>query len=262
MSHWNWKVVRYSPWFPRPRGYRPLRLAIQKRPEIPSIRSIPSFRRWPESRGGGPVRSYGSPAHAGIDPMTSLLRRPPLTAGPSGWGCFSRDSAYWARSIWGFRSGSRLRAPASSTATGARRWCSLPAPPPPWAALACFLDEGEVMKLRKYIPNLDKPLQSESAHPQWLRRWQVAGVLVAMAWAVVYLALLALSNPFPRSARSGSRWAGWRWAGSAAPWAPGWIDNRMWAQAAAMTGLSHWGRLMNWNSSSSRDGTRAGAGGW
>ena len=23
MSHWNWKVVRYSPWFPRPRGYRP-----------------------------------------------------------------------------------------------------------------------------------------------------------------------------------------------------------------------------------------------
>ena len=56
-------------------------------------------------------------------------------------------------------------------------------------------------------------------------------------------------------------WTNRRSQGS--PSAPGWIDsNRLWAQAAAMTGLSHWGRLKNWNCSSSRDGTRAGAGGW
>ena len=117
------------------------------------------------------------------------------------------------------------------------------------------------MKLRKYIPNLDKPLQSESAHPQWLRRWQVAGVLVAMAWAVVYLALLALSNPFPQVGALWQSLGGLALGGFCGSLGAGVDQHRMWAQAAAMTGLSHWGRLMNWNSSSSRDGTRAGAGG-
>ena len=42
-------------------------------------------------------------------------------------------------------------------------------------------------------------------------------------------------------------WANRRSQGSpSAAVPPGWIDNRLWAQAAAMTGLSHWGRLMNW----------------